>query len=102
MMIPYVTGWPCCPAPLQAASLKLLAKVAQYEGPHSAALLQPSTLAQLMQLLLHTRPKPPEPPTSQAVQPPVAPPTGKGKAGAQAQVGTLLTAAAAHCRPCLL
>jgi hypothetical protein len=53
--------------------------------------MQPSTLAQLMQLLLHTSPKPPEPPAAQPVQPPVAPPAGKGKAGAQAQaqVGTL-------------
>jgi hypothetical protein len=92
VLVPHVTCWPCCaPPPLQAASLKLLAKVAQYEGPHSAALLQPSTLAQLMQLLLHTSPKPPEPPAAQPVQPPVAPPAGKGKAGAQAQaqVGTL-------------
>ncbi len=64
----------------QVAALKLVTRLAAYEGPHTEALLQPDTLAQLLHLV--AQPPPPREPEREPLQPaPAATPPAAGAKG---------------------
>jgi hypothetical protein len=69
-------------APLQVAAIRLLARLAAHEGPHTPELLQPSNLAQLLHLAAqHATPREPGQQQQQPEAPPAAAPAPGGTKG---------------------